>query len=73
MTAWAALAAIVARAAEAMARALPLLAAWAAGRARARGRDAERRAAIHERQVEEALRRPRDRDELVRRLRGEGL
>jgi hypothetical protein len=73
MTGMAALGTLVARVLEALGRALPLLAAWAAGRARVRAEEAERRAAIHERQVEAAMRRPRDRDELLERLRREGL
>jgi hypothetical protein len=73
MTWFAAAAALLGRIAEALARALPIALAFWAGRRGRRARDAEHIAEIKDEQLERAARRPRDRDELVRRLRRDGL
>lgn len=49
------------------------LALFRAGRRAARAEAAERAARAHQREAEALRRRPRDRDELVRRLRDQGL
>jgi hypothetical protein len=69
----AALAALIGRLIEGALRALPLVLAFLAGRARARLDAARRTSEIKDDQLDRAARRPRDRDELVRRLRRDGL
>jgi hypothetical protein len=57
----------------ALARLLPALFAYMAGRRRERADALATTADIHEEQLREAADRPRDRRELVRRLRSDGL
>lgn len=68
-----ALLAVLGRLAGAVAGALPALFAYLAGRRGERARAAEQTSRIHDEQLRHAADRPRDRAELVERLRSDGL
>lgn len=58
---------------DAIARALPLVLAWLAGRAGAKGAAAERAAETKDQQLEIAANPPASRDDLLERMRRNGL